>query len=383
MKDEHSRRPGGRTAARALAALLMATIVTAAGCGQVDPPKFRLNVEGRDLTQVDEPNVKLKGVVTALVSAFGTPDEPFVLAETGLDLKKLRVAAGPVASDEAGNHRGLYRQHCAHCHGITGDGAGPTARFLNPYPRDYRKGVFKFKSTERTARPTTADLKRILQEGIPGSAMPSFRLLPDAELDALVEYVKYLSMRGETEQFLYALVVDEEEELPLGRDLIVEQVAGVGASWAEAESKIITPPEKPAPNLEEGRRLFLGADAQCTKCHGPTGLGDGGEKVFDDWNKDKKLETAHLYALPQQKLDPRNLRLGIYRGGRRPVDVYRRIFAGINGTPMPASGPAPGATKAPLSPEQIWYVVDYVLSLPYEVESQPAPAPTVARRTLN
>ena len=31
-------------------------------------------------------------------------------------------------------HR-LYREHCAHCHGISGDGVGPTAVFLNPYPR--------------------------------------------------------------------------------------------------------------------------------------------------------------------------------------------------------------------------------------------------------
>src|SRR5207248_2464538 len=33
---------------------------------------------------------------------------------------------------------------------------------------------------------------------------------------------------------------------------------------------------------------------------------------------------------------PRNLRLGVYRGGRRPLDLYYRIHDGINGTPMPA-----------------------------------------------
>ncbi len=363
-------------------AWLSLALLVLAGCGAAEAPRFRLNLEGRDVSQIDDPQTKLKGIVTTMVASFGEPDEPYVLPETGLDITKIKVAAGPVGSDAAGNQRGLYRQHCMHCHGISGDGDGPTARFLNPYPRDYRRGVFKFKSTERSARPTTADLKRILVEGIPGTAMPSFRLLPDAELDALVEYVKYLSMRGETEQFIFALVVDEEEELPLSRDLVVEQVAGVAASWQDAENQVIIPPEKPSPNIEEGRKLFLGADAQCTKCHGPTGLGDGGEKVFDDWNKDKKPENYHLYALPLQPLDPRNLRLGVYRGGRRPVDLYRRIFAGINGTPMPASGPAPGATKAPLTPEQIWYVVDYVLSLPLEPSSETGLAETGAAASV-
>ena len=41
----------------------------------------------------------------------------------------------------------LYRLHCLHCHGVSGAGDGPTAPFLYPRPRDYRKGLFKFTST--------------------------------------------------------------------------------------------------------------------------------------------------------------------------------------------------------------------------------------------
>ena len=70
---------------------------------------------------------------------------------------------------------------------------GPTALFLKPYPRDYRQGKFKFKSTERGAKPTDADLQRILRQGIAGTAMPSFDLLPSDQIEALVEYVKSLS----------------------------------------------------------------------------------------------------------------------------------------------------------------------------------------------
>jgi hypothetical protein len=83
-----------------------------------------------------------------LTAFFGTPDDPHVPAlgdveiHSVLDATKLSFAAGRVGRDEDQRSRGLYREHCAHCHGITGDGAGPTAAFLNPYPRDYRMGVF-------------------------------------------------------------------------------------------------------------------------------------------------------------------------------------------------------------------------------------------------
>ncbi len=348
----------------------------AVGCGKSDSARFVLNREGKDLNALEpEQRAALNHMTTALVAAFGTPDKPYVLPESGLDLHKIEIASGPFASDEQGKQRGLYRQHCAHCHGVTGDGAGPTALFLNPYPRDYRRGLFKFKSTERAARPTTADLKRVLLDGVAGTAMPSFALLPAEEVDALVEYVKYLAIRGETEQFLYAMMVEEGEGNPPTREFILEQLTPVAEAWQQAESQVIAVPEKPAVDVAAGKKLFLGPVAQCAKCHGPSGLGDGGEESFDDWNKDKKLETAHLFTLPKQTLLPRNLRLGIYRGGRRPVDLYRRIFAGINGAPMPS---APQGEQG-LKPEDIWHIVDYVRSLPYESDPSAAPAPGAAQ----
>ena len=44
----------------------------------------------------------------------------------------------------------LYRVHCLHCHGLTGDGRGPTSKWVNPHPRDYRRGLFKFQSVDQT-----------------------------------------------------------------------------------------------------------------------------------------------------------------------------------------------------------------------------------------
>ena len=64
---------------------------------------------------------------------------------------------------------------------------------------------------------------------------------------------------------------------------------------------------------------------------------------------------------------PRNLTYGIYRGGRRPVDLFRRVHAGIKGTRMPSF--------KNLEHEKIWHIVNYVLSVPFESEPGRA-APT-------
>ena len=56
----------------------------------------------------------------------------------------------------------------AGCHGVTGDGQGPAAQYLNPPPRDYRLGQFKFTSTPRGSKPRREDLARIIRRGAKG-----------------------------------------------------------------------------------------------------------------------------------------------------------------------------------------------------------------------
>lgn len=335
-----------------------------------------------------------------LLAMFGTPDQPFIptAGDSGitqvLDMDMLVMAAGKTNSNKTGSAHGLFREHCVHCHGITGDGAGPTAAYLNPYPRDYRKGAFKFKSTVLDSRPTHADLKRIVMNGIPGTAMPSFKLLPDEEIEALVEYVKYLSIRGEVERRLMediAIELDVGERLDTSPDYLIDDVLiSVVSKWRDAENFLSTVPQRPDWNDEEtqasiahGRDLYFGA-GQCTKCHGDTQLGDGEQGDWDDWTKDwyadlvkltpeerakKSAELVQLGGLPIRPIRPRNLRLGIYRGGRRPVDLYLRVLNGINGTPMPQAAlnkPGDPVTKEGVTGEEIWNIVDYVRTLPYE-----------------
>jgi mono/diheme cytochrome c family protein len=419
-----------------------------AGCGGSDPPPFRLDMVNVVSNQIVPPHQQ--AVADTLEALFGTPDEPYALPATGLDQKLLQMAAGPVWSDEGGTKHGLYRRHCAHCHGISGDGRGPTALILNPYPRDYRLGVFKFKSTERAAPPTDDDIRRILDNGIPGTAMPSFALLPPDEVRALVEYVKYLSMRGQMERELIRYVADnldfepstgEGEAFdpatnPSLRQAIMEDMLGrIVANWQGANEQVIIPAEAAIPpegrtdeervaSISKGRELFFSATkGNCFSCHGPTGLGDGQQTDFDDWTKplndfvggldalpgeietarkqldeaiakeddvsrelyerqlqEKMLDLAARAAVVEGLLDrrnaiPRNLRAGIYRGGRRPFDIFARVYAGIPGTPMPGTGPASPGAQGALTQEEMWQLVDYVLSLPFEPASRPTVHP--------
>src|SRR5262245_60338981 len=100
---------------------LVALAVT--GCTRTEAPSFRLNmVQMADYGLNEE---QRQTIATTLVAMFGTPDKPFVFPESRLDLSRLQRSAGPVKSEDPNSQAGLYRRHCAHCHGITGDGQGP------------------------------------------------------------------------------------------------------------------------------------------------------------------------------------------------------------------------------------------------------------------
>ena len=386
--------------------LLAASTALLAGCYGSES-EFRFNAvylkKQEDTAHTQLTAIQRQDITDALTVLFGTPEDPrwpafnTVDLDRLLDLDRLRMAAGSAGRDRRGRARGLDRKHCVRCHGTSGDGAGPNALLLDPYPRDYRRGIFKFKSTIGISTPPTdADLKSVLKNGIPGTAMPSFRQLADEELDALVQYVKYLSIRGEVERSLIFESVDQLDEYDHLVDMSLEDsdpeelaeqmayvqsmVADVARKWLEAPNRIRRVPPRPEgwdldASIERGRQLFYGDVANCAKCHtdeaGPRDPADD----YDDWTKEifdpRNLKAGAPYlavgALPPRKIRPRNLRRGVYRGGGRPEDLYRRIRDGIAGTPMPAAAMKPeGAAEDDprLAPEDIWHLVDYVRSLP-------------------
>ena len=73
--------------------------------------------------------------------------------------------------------RAVYERKCLLCHGDKGDGKGPGAEHLVPKPRDFTKGLYKIR-TSSNKTPFDQDLHKIVTDGMPGTSMPSWAVLP-------------------------------------------------------------------------------------------------------------------------------------------------------------------------------------------------------------
>ena len=327
-----------------------------AGCEPLEM-RYTLNADLEKELDIELSDATRGELAAALDQVFGTPREPKldpVVAKPGVIHSNAEQLAEGAAS---------YRRLCMHCHGLSGDGNGPTAgpkenRWLNPRPRDYRRGAFKFTSTDKdTPKPTRDDLLRTLKNGVPGTSMPSFALYDPEQIERILDYVILLSMRGETERFV---VGNYQSGEPITADVVTENAKFMARFWSGTEPKIVKPKTAPTALTEEsvanGKKLYMDRNVQCLACHGPEGRGDGLERQVAD----PSIKTNDVWG---DRAKPANLTLGVYRGGGRPIDLFRRIHAGIKGTPMPSQA-------INLKEEQIWDLVNYVRMLPYLEEDQ-------------
>ena len=94
-------------------------------------------------------------------------------------------------SDKAITGRNIFLQNCAGCHGQQGDAQTEVAAYLDPRPRDFTRGIVKFKSTPFGQPPTHADLIATVSDGLRWSSMPPFkdRMQPE-EIQAVVQYLQ-------------------------------------------------------------------------------------------------------------------------------------------------------------------------------------------------
>lgn len=187
-------------------------------------------------------------------------------------------------------------------------------------PRDFRSGIFKFRSTPSGSLPTDEDLFWTITRGLRWTGMIARPDLSKAELQAVVRQVKTLSPRFASER-------------PLAPVNIAPQLLRTPAL------------------VEQGKKLFRGAD--CVSCHGKQGLGDGpsAANMKDDWGR--PIRPGDLTWRPLKR-------------GTSLERTYLSIVTGLSGTPMPAYGDS-------LSPEQLWAIVYYLESLvPVEHRLSPA-----------
>lgn len=219
-----------------------------------------------------------------------------------------------------------FKRECVVCHGEKADGTGTAAYLLFPKPRNLTRGIFKIRSTPTGEPPTDEDLFKTLTNGLPGSAMPSFRSLADEERWGLVYYIK--------------------------------KVAGI----TQAPEEVITV-SKELPSTSEmvakGKEVYT--KFKCWECHGNEGKGDG----------PSSLTTKDELGYPAP---PNNFTRGIYKGGGNNSDIYLRFTTGMDGTPMPSY--ADSANE-----EERWALVQYVRSLAgTKVAVQPGGGDVVAKK---
>lgn len=323
-----------RHSVHSLPVLIMAgsvILVSGVACRKSSPPA---NPPARADSSGDEGHV----------SSALQPEKTSVDPERARDDKKLE----PVARTE-GLGQQLYARHCAACHGAKGDGRGLAAAYLFPKPRDIQAGRFRLISATNRV-PSRDDLHAVLLRGMPGSSMPPWGHLSQAERDALVDEVMRLRLLGAREQYVKIL---KEEELLTDEEIAAEDVQEEIQEYVDSfrtpgNSTIV--PEIGAPT-EEGmvRARQTYAKYGCLQCHGKEGKGDGGQKMIDD----EGYPTA-----------PRDFTAGIFKGGADPASLYRRIAYGMPGTPMPSS--------SQMTPDQMVELVHYILSMSTETQRQAA-----------
>jgi cytochrome c oxidase cbb3-type subunit 2 len=185
----------------------------------------------------------------------------------------------------------VYSRVCAACHGRGGGGDGPGAAELDPWPRDFKTGKYRTRSTHSGQPPLRADVEGVVRRGLPGTSMPAFDgALSDQQITDVVTFILTLGPHR-----------------PTGR-----------------EPEALRIPEFPAPDatdLPDGRALYL--ILGCWKCHGLNGSGRGPSA------KDLKSDEG-------QRIRPRDFRYDPFKGGRSPETVARAALSGLIGTPMPS-----------------------------------------------
>lgn len=268
------------------------------------------------------------------------------------DMEKALKSPVPASSELIEKGKALYLQDCAICHGEKGDGKGLLAESLDTKPRNFTTGKFKFRSTNSSSIPTDADFFRTVTRGIPGTAMPSFSFLSYEERFALVHFIKTFSERFKKEK--------------------------------PAETiKIPDPPPLTPELLALGKQMFK--DAECFKCHGEEGKGNGPSSVGmkNDWGeairpfdftsgrpksgsalKDyyKDIMTG-LQGTPMAGA-PERVEMAKSLQAARMKDYYKDVMTGLQGTPMPDFGDV-------FEGDQGWAVVYYVYSLGNERRNLP------------
>ena len=241
----------------------------------------------------------------------------------------------PVSDDLVELGRRTYNTRCLVCHGKTGGGNGVAADYLETKPRDFRKAVFKYRTTRQGSFPRDEDLFRSISVGFPIYGMPSFHYLSARHRWGLVYYVKTLTEKG----FRKVLEENDDVEPDEVNEILAEKLKpGKPVDVGQA-------PVETAVAVAAGKHVY--EELSCAKCHGDTGMGDGpsSDDMVDEWGN--TLRAVPFAANPY-----------FMKAGGRPRDIVRVLMTGIGGTGMPRFDTE--------NQDDYWKLAYYVLQLARE-----------------
>ena len=241
----------------------------------------------------------------------------------------IRLSAGEATQTSPANQNELlklgkhvYQRRCIGCHGVNGDGKGPSAAFFHIKPRDFTSGVFKFRSTPgANSLPTDQDLFITISHGLWGTPMPPWYGIPSEQRIAVIQYIKTFSKRWQTEEVPAPITVAPEPAVSMQ-------------------------------SINHGRDVF---NTNCAVCHGAAGHGDGqiAASLVDFWGHPV---TPANYTLPAGAV-------GGVKLGHDGVHLFKTVMNGVGGTPMPAFGDS-------LKPQDVWDAVHFIQSLRVDAHMQ-------------
>ena len=229
-----------------------------------------------------------------------------ILAGTVASAEEERQA-DPIKTDLLEKGKKVYFKRCVWCHGVEGEGDGPSHDRLFTKPRNFIQGTFKIRWTDSGELPRDEDLINTVTHGLTGSAMPAWGdFLKKEEIEAVVQFVKSLVQDRD--------FADEDETM-------LDTVTELGPNpWGSTAPYHLDIPQEA---IDEGKKIMVAN--KCFECHGGEGAGDGNPTMKDDWG------FPILAASWKECWN--------FRGARRnhydPFNVARTISTGLNGTPMP------------------------------------------------
>ena len=119
----------------------------------------------------------------------------FATLAAGFGAAALLTPALAFAADAAAG-KTTFTTYCASCHGDTGKGDGPVGAALQPPPRDFSVGDFKYDTDDDGKAGSDADLKNVITQGAAafgGSPlMAPWPSLSDAEVENVIAHIRSL-----------------------------------------------------------------------------------------------------------------------------------------------------------------------------------------------